>query len=78
MTLSCITMLRQFLRKKILYSCTLTKFEFANQEIEVAMECEEGEVQQTQPQQGEEEITFMVQVQRDDEEQHEQDPQQHG
>ena len=41
------------------------------------MQCEEGEVMQ--PQQGEEEITFMVQVQRDDdEEQQTQDPEQHG
>ena len=41
------------------------------------MQCEEGGV--VQPQQSEEEITFMVQVQRDDdEEQQTQDPEQHG
>ena len=41
------------------------------------MQCEGGNV--VQPQQGEEEITFMVQVQRDDdEEQQTQDPEQHG
>ena len=40
------------------------------------MECEEGEVQQAQ--QGEEEITFMVQVQRDDEDEQMENPQQHG